>query len=349
MSPLPLFRFGSRARSTVIGIALCTMFIVASFSIVGGLKASMERLEANFESDSYLVTKPGDSGLSFFGSSEVTAIVPDSAYGSFVGVTVNTTEENVTIFTITDRPGHYFYGLVDVVGNDVYQTDGASYVENVTLTSSVESEQVHIAGTFSSHEFPDTWLLGSRELVDILCGQQGKSNFAIAYSLSDEQRAHLAADGFSVQSMTGAVDFLGLSMEQIQDDILLILIPSSFVIAVLSYGFVGSETADRRHDIGILKTIGAGRARILGYLFTNALVISLWGGILGLALGIVLSYALSTAVSTVFTSVFLMRIDLWLLALALLATVVAALAGGLVPSLRMTVSRPVHDLREAVR
>jgi hypothetical protein len=345
MSPLPLLRFGSRARSTSIGIALCTMFIVASFSIVGGLKASMERLEGNFSSEYYLVTLPSRSGPDFFEPSEITSVLDRCAYGSFVDVTVDM-NGSAAVFYMVDV-GKLFPTVAIPVGKEVYVQSGSLGWFN--LTSSVATQQVGVVGILAYREFPDDWILGSRELVDSLSGSPGLANFAIADSISKDQREHLVAEGFSVQGMTGIIDFLGQSVEQLQDDIVLILLPSAFVIAVLSYGFIGSETADRRHDIGILKTIGAGRTRILSYLFANASLISLWGGIVGVALGIILSYALSTAVSTVFTSVFIMKVDPSLLGLALIVTVSAAAVGALVPALRMTMSPPVRDLREGAR
>ena len=308
----------------------------------------MDRLEGNFSSDYCLVTRTSESGLAPFDPSEVTSSLDRCAFGYFVDVTVNVTSSSAAVFYLEDDDDPLFPSVIQPVADEVYVPNGFDF-GHLNLTSRVMEAQVEVAGILVIDQFPDNWMLGDRKLVESLSGHPGMANFALTGSISGGQRAHLESEGFSVQSMTGIIDFLGQSVDQIQDDMILILLPSAFVIAVLSYGFIGSETADRRHDIGILKTIGAGRARILRLLLLNALLISLWGGTLGLAFGIVLSYALSTALSSLFTSVFLMRIDLGLLVLALLATVASAVAGALVPSLRMTTSRPVRDLREAVR
>jgi len=345
MSPLLLFKFGSRARSTSIGIALCTMFILASFSVVGGLKSSMDRLEGNFAPEFYLVTKPSSSGPSFFEPSALLGILDNCAYGSFVHVVIDS-DRPATLFSMSDN-GNLFPTVAKPTGSEVYVQSGDLGTFNVTSPSATES--VAVAGILNHDLFPGDWILASRDIVDELSDEPGLANFAVIDALSEEQRDRLAIDGFSIQSTIGIIDFLGQSVEQIQGDVIIVLIPSSFVIAVLSYGFVGCETADRRHDIGILKTIGAGRARILRSLFANALLVSLWGGALGVALGIVLSYALSTAVSTVFTSVFIMGVDLWLVGIAFLVTVVSSAAGALVPALRMTMSSPVDDLKGATR
>lgn len=307
----------------------------------------MDTLEGNFSSDKYLVTRPSESGPSYFDPSTVTSILDKCAFGAYVRVIVDETEEAATVYYLKDE-GRLFPSIADPGPFQLYVSKGL-VLGPVNLTSGEAHTEAVIVGMSVVPEFPSDWMLGNRSLVESLSGHPGEANFAITDSLTEDQRALLRSEDLSVESMTGVIDFLGLSVDQIQDDILLILLPSAFVIAVLSYGFVGSETADRRHDIGILKTIGAGRSRILGYLFAEALFISLWGGLLGIAFGIILSYGLSTAVSTVFTSVFLMRIELGLLALALLATVAAAAAGALVPALKMTMSSPVSDLREGTR
>jgi ABC-type antimicrobial peptide transport system permease subunit len=345
MSLPPVLRFGSRARSTSLGIALCTMFMVASFSVVSGLSASVDKLEQNFTSDLFLVTMPGPSGPSFFDPSDVLSVAAECAYGTFVEVEVNATPSTAMVFYVDDQRAHTIPGLDQAYEGTVYAA-GTAYPEKLRITHAGISEEVTLAERDSVDEFMDEWLLGSHGLLANLTGEPTKVNFAIAESLTQGQRGDLASMGFSVQAMTGIIDFLGQSMDQIQDDVLLVLVPSSFVVAVLSYGFIGAEVADRRHDIGILKTIGARRSKILRMLLANALLISLWGGVLGLAFGIVLSYGISTAASSLFTSVFLMSIEPIVLALAFLSTIAAGMVGALLPTLRMTMSSPIRDLRE---
>jgi len=319
------------------------MFIVASFSVVGGLKASVDRLEGTFSSQYNLLTKPGEIELMSFDPDEIASVLDRYAYGSFVGVTTNVTSIPTTVFYFRDDSG-LLPSLGHPTGNEVFVPSSIDFGA-LEVESAVSMQQVEATGILISDTFPDDWILGSRDLVDNLTGRPGTANFAIVDSLSSEQQESLAANGFSVQSMTGIVDFLGQSVRQIQSDLTLILVPCAFVIAVLSYGYVASETYDRRHDIGILKTIGAGRLRIMELLVSNALVIGLWGGAIGVALGSVLSYAMSTAISTAFSSTFLMRADMSTLAIAFVATLIASVAGSLPPSLRMTLSEPVNDLR----
>ena len=144
----------------------------------------------------------------------------------------------------------------------------------------------------------------------------------------------------------GIVEFLDSGMSEIETDANWVLLPSAFVISVLAYSFMSMEISDRAHDIGILKTVGAGRRSILYYLMINAVVVSTFAGLVGLALGIILSYGISTLASTMFTAVFIVRADEIVLAVAFLATLGAGIVGALLPSIRMTFTTPVHDLKE---
>ena len=344
MRSLPLFRFGSRARSTSLGIALCTMFIVASFSIVGGLRTSMDALQSNFTSDYYLATKSGPSGLEFFTESSVIEIADWSAFGVFAEAYTVPDGTLADLFAIDDQrlvlpEKHIVSGSEILKGQDcplsgeiVLEAQG---VVNATVT-----------GVFSSSIFPSSWAFGSLELLGNLTQHPGGFNFIVAKDLTQAGKAYLESTGFSLQPLVGIIEFLDSGVKEIEDDANWALIPSAFVIAVLAFSFIGTETADRRHDIGIIKTVGAGRRRIMFYLLASALIISAWGGLLGLALGVVLSYGISTMASSMFTSVFLIKASESLLILPFLVTVGAGVAGALIPTVKMTFSSPVEDLKE---
>ena len=340
---LPLFRFSRRARSTSWGIALCTMFIVASFSVAGGIRNSTEKLERNFSADYYLVTLPGEHGMGFFDQSELSGSYAKSAFGMFALVTAQPSGQNITVFSIED-PNHVLTSSLSTTGNDVLAGTNLALVGNLSL----RSETVTVSGKFSSSMFSDDWLFGSPELLHSLTGQPG-FNFAVSRSLTADEIASLESNGFSVEPMIGIIQFLRSGVGEIERDMSWVLLPSSFVTAVLAYSFLGSETADRRHEIGIIKTIGAGRRRVLSYLLANAAIVSAWGGAMGLALGIVLSYGISTIASTMFASVFMIKASETLLLLSFAAAVFAGLAGALIPAVKMTWSSPVEDLKEVVR
>jgi len=347
MRSLPLFKFGSRARSTSWGIAVCTMFIVASFSVAGGLRTSMDTLKDNFTEDTFLATKPGASGPEFFSETSVYDVARNSALGILADVVVAPYGTQVMAFAVSGNPSalpEQFY----VTGTDAMRGDRFPFVGNITLQDQT-SIDVRIVGGYSSTVFPSNWLLCSVGTLQALTGHADMFNFIVVKEPSPADRAYLEDRGFSLQPLTSIVEFLDSGVREIESDAFWVLIPSSFVIAVLAYAFIGIETSDRRHDIGIIKTVGAGRRRVLSYLLLNALVISAWGGLVGVALGVVLSYGISTVASSLFTSVFVVKASGSVILISFVATAGAGLVGALGPAVKMTLTSPVDDLKEVTR
>jgi hypothetical protein len=348
MRPVPLFRFHSRARITSWGIAFCTMFIVASFSIVAGLDRSMEALTDNFSSEMSMVTLPGEDGLMPFAKSEISGLEERTAFGMFAWARSDSSPQMLPVFSVDDPSGVLGESFA-VSGTDVLIGPSLSLSGAVRLEAQ-GSVVVDVVGRASSTMFPSDWILASEDVLrSLLVLDIGECNFCIMGSLSASEARGLVASGFSVQQMPGIIEFLESSVSEIRSDALWVLAPSAVVIAVLAYGFIGSEMADRRHEIGIIKTIGATRRVILVSVLRHCAAITLWGALLGLALGVVLSYAFSTAASSVFDSAFLMEVEEPLLLLSFAAAMGAGLLGGLLPALRMSMSSPVEDLKEVAR
>lgn len=319
------------------------MFIVASFSVADGLRTSTENLADNFSSEYSLVTKPSPTGLEQFDQEDM----PEGlavAGGIFVDAGIAGSENRVTVFAFNDSSS-VLDEAFSVSGSNVLAGQGYDYPAELTLVSAT-SVTVSVAGRFSSSMFPSAWLLGEIGLLRELSSFSTGYNFAIARDLGADRISNLESSGFSVQPMVGIVEFLDSGIEEIRADATWVLIPSAFVIAILAYSFLGSETFDRRHDIGIVKTVGAGRWKILYYLMLNALVISAWGGVLGVALGIMLSYGASTFASAFFTSVFVIKASVPLMVLSFAVTVLAGMVGALLPAVKMTLTKPVDDLKE---
>lgn len=341
-----LFKLNARAMSTCWSIALCTMFIVASFTLAAGLRNSATLLKGAFTEEYSLITQPAGGGLGAFEEAGLQAVAAKTAFGLFSEAHLEPGHATVGVFAVQD-PNHQLpnaipamSGFSVLVGPDVPITDG-QYNLNVSGIAVVD------IGGFWSPMFSPDWILGSQELLRQLTGIQAQGfNFAIAQGLTPSEEAALLQQGYQVHSMVGIIEFLDFSVSEVGSDSFWIIIPSSFAIVVLAYGFVGSETADRRHDIGITKTVGAGRRSVFGSIMGNALLISVIGGLLGLALGIVVSYGVATIASNLFSAVLVIRVSEWLLVGAFVATVASGAIGAVFPAVRMTMTRPEADLRE---
>ena len=329
-------------------IALCTMFVVASFSVVAGLQNSMDVLMANFDEEYFIITKPGGSAPAAFEDVEVTSVAADAAFGLFAFAILEPEGVEVTAFSISDDAA--ILGEVhEVVGNETLAGTSLGLDGCYTITAA-DSRPITITGEFSSSIFSANWLLCSRDVMISMTGaSEAESNFAITMTPSGEQVEALERLGFVVQPMASVLEFLEAGVDEIRTDAMWVLAPSSFVIAVLAYSFLGSEMVDKRREIGILKMLGASRRRILGYTMGSAILITSYGAALGLALGIVLSYAVATTASHVFTSVFVIEIRESVLAAAFLVTMAAGVLGTIIPAVRSTASSPVDDLGEVRR
>jgi len=355
MFRLPLFTFNSRARSTSWGIAFCAMFLVASFSVIGGLRTSMDTLSDNFEPEYTLVTKPAGGQLGFFDPYEYTQLSDGAAFGIIVPARTSPVFESspsVNVICVVD-PNDVLPEKLAPVGSNALAGINVPAADDVNIWpygSEEDAVTVHIAGQYSSTIFSPDMLICSEDVLRELSDQEGTVfNFAIVSHMTEDDASALSADGFDVTPMIGVVEFLDSSVQEIEEDAFWVLIPSAFVVAVLAYGYIGSEIADRRHDIGIIKTIGAGRLRVFSYLVASAVLICSWGALLGLALGTIASYGISTAASAAFTSVFVVDVQESVLILSFIVTVAAGVAGSLIPTMRMTLTRPVEDLKEAIR
>lgn len=307
----------------------------------------MDTLKNNFSESTYLATKVGSSGPEFFDEISVHEFTQESSLGILAEAVLEPYGADVTVFALSQSTNSLPENL-EVLGNHALRGVSFPYDGNASLQGPATVD-ISVNGVYQSTIFPSDWLLCSVETIQTLTGHAGMFNFIIIKDITANQRDSLDGLGFSVQPMIGMVGFLDSGVREIESDAFWVLIPSTFVIAVLAYAFIGSEAIDKRHDIGIMKTIGAGRWHVLSYLLMSALAISAWGGLVGVALGIVMSYGVSTVASSMFTSVFVVKASEPLLILSFASTVGASLVGALGPAVKMTLTSPVDDLKEASR
>lgn len=133
-----------------------------------------------------------------------------------------------------------------------------------------------------------------------LLAMQGQLNLIEAnLNTTDEaQRAAITAQiqeqlgkSYNLNALTGGSEiFASLSMAQAVFNGLGFL--TLFMGAFIIFNTFRTIVAERRHDIGMLRAIGAGRGTIMGLIMSEGLV----QGLVGTALGLVLGYFLASAV-----------------------------------------------------
>jgi putative ABC transport system permease protein len=95
-----------------------------------------------------------------------------------------------------------------------------------------------------------------------------------------------------------------------------------------------SRGLSRHRELAVRAALGAGQARIVRQLLTEALVISVLGGVLGLGVGVALVKILPAVAPADFPRLSDVRVDTGFLIFAALLSIAAGLVSGIVPALR---------------
>ena len=109
-----------------------------------------------------------------------------------------------------------------------------------------------------------------------------------------------------------------------------------------------SRGVSRERDLAVRVALGAGRGRLIRELLTESVVVSMVGGVLGIALAWSLLRALPAAAPENFPRLDAVQLDWRALAFAVAASVLAGVLSGLVPALRGTRPHLLQALREGV-
>jgi putative ABC transport system permease protein len=122
----------------------------------------------------------------------------------------------------------------------------------------------------------------------------------------------------------------------------------------LVYNAMSVNVTERRHDIGILRSVGATRTQVRALFLAEALVLGVIGALLGIPLGLAIAHLALGPIQRVIGGIFLMPIQHsplevapGVLLTAGLAGVLTALAAALVPASRAAAEEPADAVRRA--
>ena len=119
----------------------------------------------------------------------------------------------------------------------------------------------------------------------------------------------------------------------------------------LVYNALSVSVAERRHDIGILRSVGATRRQIAGLFVGEAMVLGLVGSLLGLPLGYALAWAALGPMHRVLSEVFVklpqtvVTVSPLVMLLAVGAGMFATLLASLVPAIQAADEQPADAVR----
>ncbi|MFN3308663.1 MAG: ABC transporter permease, partial [Anaerolineales bacterium] len=121
---------------------------------------------------------------------------------------------------------------------------------------------------------------------------------------------------------------------------------SSLAIIIGGVGMMNSQLMsvfERTREIGVLRAMGWRRGKILGMIFSEAILVCLGGGVLGSLIGVLLIYLLSN--TTTFFGVNLSTLRPSQFITAFVVVMILGITGGLYPAWRAAQLQPVEALR----
>ena len=190
-------------------------------------------------------------------------------------------------------------------------------IENLDkITGSTQIQQINIKATNT-----DSLAKVSSEIKTTLTNQKlGDQNFSVAYG---DEITHPASSLFAIISgMLTLVAAISLVVGG---------------IGVMNIMLV--SVAERTHEIGIRKAVGASSRNILMQFLFEALILSVLGGIFGLILGYILAFLIS--IITPFTP----YISWCIVLLTFLTTLVVGIIFGVYPAIKAASKNPIDSLK----
>ncbi len=184
-------------------------------------------------------------------------------------------------------------------------------------------------------------LLGSTQIQQInIKAANTDSLAAISGSIHDKLKNSKSGDeNFSVAYGDG-ISHPASSLFTIVSGMLALVATISLVvggIGVMNIMLV--SVAERTHEIGIRKAVGASSRNILMQFLFEALILSIFGGIFGLILGYVFAFLVSIVTP------FAPYISWEILALTLLTTLAIGIIFGIYPALKAASKNPIESLK----
>lgn len=187
-------------------------------------------------------------------------------------------------------------------------------LDQITGSTQIQQINVKVSNT-------DSLATASADIQKSLTeSKQGDTNFSVAYG---DAITHPASNLFVIVSGMLAI-VAGIS-----------LIVGG--IGVMNIMLV--SVAERTHEIGIRKAVGASSRNILMQFLLESLILSIFGGIFGMALGYLFTFLISTITP------FAPYISWEIVAVTFLTTLVIGIMFGIYPALKAASKNPIDSLK----
>jgi putative ABC transport system permease protein len=217
--------------------------------------------------------------------------------------------------------------------------------------------QVTIVGTISGTA-PSVALLFRRDHLDELLGRPGTVNLFWAKVDSsqsipqvmaeiDERFANSAAETRTESELGISMSRMG-GLKVLLDGARIFAVIVMFVIALVAANTAAMAVRERRHELAIMRSLGYTRARLIGLIATEGLLIGVTGGLAGCAIAMGALRLLPYASRSLGMFAFIIQLSPGVVAESFIAAALIGLGSSLVPASNATRGDIAPSLRALV-
>ncbi|MCK5038966.1 MAG: ABC transporter permease [Thermoplasmata archaeon] len=237
-----------------------------------------------------------------------------------------TTGNNAFIGNITER----------VLSSTGFDTSAGA---RLTLENNYNDININLALLYPTNLiFPNDWIIISNEMMkDLSPSLSNNYSFIIVFEDDDIIQNFIKENDLISRPTTSAVSFFETGIYQVEGNLWSIVLTTGIIVIMLVYSIMSIEIQYHKPTIENLKGLGAKRRVIIGIFTLKAILITVTGGIIGIALGIcvangVISISSLAGINTIIVPLVTHNSLIQPLALS----IIAGLVGGLIPSLKAT-------------
>jgi putative ABC transport system permease protein len=153
-------------------------------------------------------------------------------------------------------------------------------------------------------------------------------------------------DDFNIETGETVMEFWESATRGIYVVTILVTAISLIIGGVVVMNIMLVSVTERIREIGVRKALGARRRDILSQFLVESVVLSFFGGVLGVVAASALSFLLALILGGIMSADFSAPVRLWAVAIALFVSSAVGLVAGLYPASRAAALDPVTALRQ---